>query len=617
MAAGVLLDDRDNYAASNNYRIYWHPTARRWFFIPTGIDQTFGGNSTTVFGAKGVLFQKCLASERCTQEYVAAVGDVAGKFERLNLTADMDTLLAAIGSASQDDPKKPYTTGEMMSARDAMRAFIARRPSDIRAALAPCMTNGRDGAGGDCEGVVAIHVASNQCLEVVSRGAQVDAGRARLAPCHGGSRQRWHVVATGEAFELAVDGNGNCLGVANDSTDDGAIVQQSACSGTRGELFSLRSRMEATPLVATHSGKCIVPTPTSPGGTAALVQAACTQDGANVAPATVHLPIETPFATPNPPQPFGATVYSFASQPGLGRSARRRNMKIQALAYQLAVMGIAVIFGSQTVIVHAQQSAADILTFLVTNQSVVTGAPDRDLAAAQATSDTISRALRANLATLPLTTSSGAFAYRLNPDLGTMERVTRSFGPLFIERALTAGARQVSFNLTFQHLQFGSLDGHDLRDGSFVTTANQFVDERAPFDIDQLTLNIDASVATLSGNIGVTDRLDVGFAVPIISLRLDGTRVDTYRGRAFTQARASASATGLADVVVRSKYRLFDANGMGFASAVDVRLPTGNPDDLLGTGAVSVRFQESDHSRRNAFRVTSTRESAWVVCRAR
>jgi hypothetical protein len=280
MAAGVLLDDWDNYAASNNYRIYWHSAARRWFFIPTGIDQTFGGNSTTVFGAKGVLFQKCLASERCTQEYVAAVGDVAGRFERLNLTADMDTLVAAIGSASQDDPKKPYTTAEMMSARDAMRAFIARRPTDVRAALAPCMTNGRDGVGNDCEGVVAIHVGSNQCLEVVSRNAPVDAGRARLAPCHGGSRQRWHVVAKDEAFELAVDGNGNCLGIADDSMDDGATVQQSACSGTQGQLFSLRSRKEATPLIATHSGKCIAPTSTSPGGTDALVQAACTQDTA-------------------------------------------------------------------------------------------------------------------------------------------------------------------------------------------------------------------------------------------------------------------------------------------------------------------------------------------------
>jgi len=35
------------------------------------------------------------------------------------------------------------------------------------------------------------------------------------------------------------------------------------------------------------------------------------------------------------------------------------------------------------------------------------------------------------------------------------------------------------------------------RSGSLLTTANQFTDESTPFDVDQLTLNIDASIATL------------------------------------------------------------------------------------------------------------------------
>src|ERR1700736_4304485 len=88
---------------------------------------------------------------------------------------------------------------------------------------------------------------------------------------------------------------------------------------------------------------------------------------------------------------------------------------------------------------QAQQSVSEVLTFLVTNQTVATGNFERDRAAAQATSDTISRALLANLATLPVTASSGAFVYRLNPELGTVERATPSFGPFFVERALTAG----------------------------------------------------------------------------------------------------------------------------------------------------------------------------------
>src|SRR5262245_35492151 len=236
------------------------------------------------------------------------------------------------------------------------------------------------------------------------------------------------------------------------------------------------------------------------------------------------------------------------------------------------------------------QSVADVLTFLITNQSVQTGSIDRDRNAAQATSDTIARALRANLATLPVTTSSGGFVYRLNSELGTVERATQTFGPFFVERALTAGRHQASFGLTFQHLGFASLGGASLRDGTLITTANQFVDEQAPFDTDTLMLNIDADIATLYGNIGIGDRVEVGFAAPMVSLRLDGSRTNTYRGRTFTQATASASVIGLADIVARTKVNVYDEDGAGLAAAVDVRLPTGNEEDLLGAGSTSLRF---------------------------
>jgi hypothetical protein len=236
------------------------------------------------------------------------------------------------------------------------------------------------------------------------------------------------------------------------------------------------------------------------------------------------------------------------------------------------------------------QSVADVLTFLVTNQSVSTGSVERDREAALATSVTISRALAANLATLPVTSSSGAFVYRLNPELGTVERATHTFGPFFTERASTAGRHEASFGLTLQNLHFDSLDGRNLRDGSLVTTANQFTDETTPFDVDRLTLNINASVATLYGNVGITDRLDVGIAAPFVALTLDGSRVNTYRGRTFTQATANARAIGFADLVVRTKYALFTDQANGIAAVVDLRLPTGREEDLLGAGSTSIRF---------------------------
>jgi len=236
------------------------------------------------------------------------------------------------------------------------------------------------------------------------------------------------------------------------------------------------------------------------------------------------------------------------------------------------------------------QTLGDVLTFLVTNQSVPTGSIERDRDAALAASVTISRALQANLATLPVASSSGAFVYRLNPELGTVERATQTFGPFFLERALTAGRGHASFGATVQQFHFTSLDGHNLRNGSLVTTANQFRDESAPFDVDSLTLNIDASVATLYGTVGVTDRMEVGFAAPMVSLRIDGSRVNTYRGRTFTQASGSGKALGFADMLLRTKYTLYTDETAAFAAAVDVRLPTGREQDLLGAGSTAVKF---------------------------
>jgi hypothetical protein len=236
----------------------------------------------------------------------------------------------------------------------------------------------------------------------------------------------------------------------------------------------------------------------------------------------------------------------------------------------------------------AAQSLSDVLTFLLTNESVQTGSGALDRNAAQATRDTIARALLTNLATLPLPTSADAFVYQLNPDLGTMERGTQSFGPFFVERAQVAGRGQASFGLAFQELRFGSLDGMNLRDGSLVTTANQFTNEQTPFEVDRLTLDIQASVATLYGSLGVTDRLEVGLAVPLVSLRVDGSLTDVYRGRTFTQATASAHTIGLADLVLRTKYKLFGEASSGVSAAADVRLPTGSQQNLLGAGSPSL-----------------------------
>jgi hypothetical protein len=231
-----------------------------------------------------------------------------------------------------------------------------------------------------------------------------------------------------------------------------------------------------------------------------------------------------------------------------------------------------------------------VLGFLVTNRGVETSDFDRDRAAADATRATLTRALLSAIAQLPISTSSSGFSYRLNPTLGTVERASNTFGPFFIERASTAARGQASFGLTFQYASFDGLDGYDLRDGDLVTVSNRFVDESAPFDVEALTLNMSTRTTTVFGSMGVSDRLEVSAAVPVVALSITGSRVNTYRGESLLQARATAVTTGLADIAVRSKFRFTDGGPAGAAAAIEVRLPTGRNEDLLGAGKAAMRF---------------------------
>jgi len=229
----------------------------------------------------------------------------------------------------------------------------------------------------------------------------------------------------------------------------------------------------------------------------------------------------------------------------------------------------------------------DVLSFLLTNRAVDTGDFTRDAQATASAADAVTRLLQAELTTLPLGSSSAGFTYRLNPAVGTIERSSQSFGPLFAERSLTAGRGRLSLGMTLQFTSYSRLDDVDLDSGTLVTVANQFRDESEPFDSETLALEIRSRTATFLGTVGVTDWLDVSVAVPVVSLELEGQRTNTYRGEDFLQATGIAEATGLGDMAIRAKVRLFGATGSGLALLGETRLPTGREEDLLGSGEAS------------------------------
>jgi hypothetical protein len=270
-------------------------------------------------------------------------------------------------------------------------------------------------------------------------------------------------------------------------------------------------------------------------------------------------------------------------------------------APRVAVAAVVTLTMSTTALAQqSQDTLANVVRFLVTNQSVQTGDFVKDRAAAEAASDTIGRALLVSLSTLPTSASSAGFTYRFNPELGTLERTSASFGPSFVERAATSGRGRAAFGATWDYAAFNKLDGRPLNDATLVTTANRFTDENAAFDVETLSIDVHATVVTGFATVGVTDRFDVSAAVPFVWLDLDGVRHDTYRGTTVVQAQATASTSGFGDAALRAKYAFVVSRNGALAVGAEVRLPTGRSEDLLGAGfygrrVLAIGSIEGDH----------------------
>lgn len=228
--------------------------------------------------------------------------------------------------------------------------------------------------------------------------------------------------------------------------------------------------------------------------------------------------------------------------------------------------------------------------------------------------------LRGQFANFPLGSSSAGFTYTYNEQLGTYTRRSPSFGPAFTERALTIGRGQRSFGVNFQHTSFDSFGGEDLDDGSitFYLPHTDCCSAAAPppsglvpgfeGDIIEAALQLKASTNTFAffANFGVTDQLDLGVALPLSHVSMEANvratiiRLSTaatplvhtfVQGQDVTEQLFSQSgdATGIGDIVVRSKYNFLSTGNAGLAAAVDLRLPTGDEDNLLGLGTTQAK----------------------------
>lgn len=238
----------------------------------------------------------------------------------------------------------------------------------------------------------------------------------------------------------------------------------------------------------------------------------------------------------------------------------------------------------------AAQSVATGLSALLTEQTPPPAGYVRDRVAADATFATVAGLFAVELSNIPIASSSGGFVYRFSPSFGTVERASDSFGPFFSERALRNGRGHLSLGYAFQFASFKTLQGADLLAGTFPTNNARFAGQVAPFSVDTLSLKLESRTFTGFASYGITDRIDIGTAVPVTLLKFSGQRVNTHFGLATLQADKAGTAGGVGDISLNVRTRLAGDTGTGVAAGIDLRLPTGREEDLLGAGKTAWRF---------------------------
>jgi hypothetical protein len=225
------------------------------------------------------------------------------------------------------------------------------------------------------------------------------------------------------------------------------------------------------------------------------------------------------------------------------------------------------------------QSAGDALrTVLFRNEaSSATGALTENSSAA------LYGLLLGETTTFPIGSSAGGFTWIFDSNLRVPTRRSSSFGSMFAERPFTTGRGKLNVGAAFQHTRFDSIGGQPL------TNLESSVSYRSGDEVYRRTssVRVELDRTILSATYGIHDRVDVGVIVPVGSARVSGFS-SSYQlyNREVQNERTDArgSSFGAGDIVFRTKAALIASDRFDGAAAIDVRLPTGDPDKLLGTG---------------------------------
>ncbi len=217
----------------------------------------------------------------------------------------------------------------------------------------------------------------------------------------------------------------------------------------------------------------------------------------------------------------------------------------------------------------------------------------------------LSNFVESNLASIPLTPPSLEIAERD----GEFVNVVTGFTPIFTESVGTVGKGQFLVGTNASYFNLSRIRGQEISDIAFTFGQNGFVGGGGDQVVVTMPLDIQATVFTLYGTYGITNRFDIGFAFPIVRLDIEneGTLFEVVGNRTGCNYANGAACDGgndpditvslnesfglpssetyLSTMALRAKYRFTPSQNSGDLAAVfDVRIPTRSDDSLLGSG---------------------------------
>lgn len=219
---------------------------------------------------------------------------------------------------------------------------------------------------------------------------------------------------------------------------------------------------------------------------------------------------------------------------------------------------------------------------------------------------TLNSELNTGKGSFPVSSTGGGFTFQYDSKLEVFTRTTDSLGPIFAERSPTLGKGKLNFGFSYTYIHFSTLDGEDLHNLTSVVLLDE---KQKNKNLLQMEFDVDAESNLFSfyGTYGITDRWDISILVPVLQVQLDikstarivnqtrkkGVSGETL-GYSFNSHNSvsdsvSGASTGLGDIFLRNKYQLVTSHWVDFASALDIKLQTGDEDEFLGTGRTSIK----------------------------